>query len=236
MNRDKDGIIGQIQTDGSVEGGDSANWMGHWIYLTDEQFKFEKVFSVGGGAYVRHPHPDRTYFGFGAYYAHPWDGVISRDQMTGIIAGLIANKNRLGVLKLILHHMAWLFLFSYNTRVNGKDPLRSKWKWPDVTFVDIWALELRGLGGVAWVFFPLLCIFDLYILAKVLWHRLKINNDPISFTMKLIIAYEQIPTPVSWLAFKLLNRDKLIKELENYWCGWRDGCDILPYYEERLHL
>ena len=234
MNRDKDGIIGQIQTDGSVEGGDSACWMGHWTYLTGESFEYEKFFSVGFGAYVRHPQPKRTYFGFGAYYAHPWDGVISRDQLTGVIAGLIAEKNRLAVLKIIIHHMAWLFLFTYNTRKNGLDPKEADWKWPDFTFMDIWAIELRGLGAFAWVFFPALCIFDLFLLAKVLWHRWRISSDPINFTMKVLIGYEQAPSPISWLAFKLLNRPKLIKELENYWCGWRDGCDILPYYERKL--
>lgn len=152
MNKDKYNIIGQIQPDGSIEGGDSVNWMGHYLYLTKHKFPFRKTFEVGFGAYVRHPDPKQTNNGFGAYYKNPWDGVISRDQLIGIIMGLMSQKDRIGMVKLTLHHALRGFLFTYNTRKNGQNPTQTKWKIPDLTFMSIWALILRGFGPLSWVF------------------------------------------------------------------------------------
>lgn len=65
--------------------------MGHWLYLnggSDEYFNVDKyidTFNVHFGAWVRHPHPDMTNNGFGAHYKNPWNGCITRDQLTGIL-------------------------------------------------------------------------------------------------------------------------------------------------------
>lgn len=234
MNRDSDNIIGQIQPDGSIEGGDSACWMGHWLYLSREKFPYTSVFSTGFGAFVRHPEKERTNNGFGAYYSHPWDGVISRDQLTGILAGVIAEKKRWMALKIILHHACWLWLFSYNTRKNGADPKKTAWKWPDLTGPDMWALEIRALGSISWLLWPVLLVLDLYIVLATIFDFFHDSKDPINFVIRLIIGVEHTPTLFSLLAFKIANKDKLILELNDYWCGWRDGCDIVPLYIGKL--
>ena len=91
---DKWGVIGQIQDDGSVEGGDALNWMGHWSYHEDiPNWPSERIvdfFEVArGGGYVRHFDPAQTYYGFGSYYKNPYNGCISRDQMPGLIGMLV---------------------------------------------------------------------------------------------------------------------------------------------------
>jgi hypothetical protein len=234
MNRDEHGIIGQIQADGSIEGGDAACWMGHWTYLTKEKFPYTRVFSAGFGAYVRHPVPARTIKGFGAHYSNPWDGVISRDQLTGVLAGIIAEKKWLEGLKLIIHHMAWLMLFSYNTRKNGQAPGETPWKWPDITGPDIWAMELRACPPLGILLYPLLCVFDLHTLLNTLLHRYQKKTDPINYAMKLITGWNHLPTPISVVAYMICNKKKLILELTEYWCGWRDGCDIVSFYVGEL--
>jgi len=199
-----------------------------------KNFPYCLVFGTGFGAFVRHPVPELTNGGFGAYYHNPWDGVISRDQLTGILAGLIAQKKRWDAFKLILHHMCWLMLFSYNTRKNGAFPASTPWKWPDFTGPDIWALEIRALGPWGWPLYPLLCVFDLHTIFNTLVHRWMKKNDPINFAMKIIIGKNNTATPVSLLAFSMVNKDKLIRELRDYWCEWRDGCDIVPFYVGEL--
>lgn len=230
LNRDEDGIIGQIQSDGSVDGGDSACWMGHYIYLTDDDFPYVKTFEKGYGGYVRHPKS-----GFATYYENPWNGNISRDQLTGIIGGLVRQKEYKALLRLIVHHGAWLWLFSYNTVQNGVDPKVAPWKWPDATLFDIWATILRGFGKFSWIFWPLLCILDLHMLVNTMIVNRSDKDDKINYALKLMISREFVPTPTSWLSAKLLNKEHLISSLKEYWCGWRDNCDFVPLYEKKIN-
>lgn len=237
LNRDKHGIIGQIQSDGSIEGGDAANWNGHFEYLTDEllQLNFVETFEVGFGAYVRHPYPEQTNNGFGAYYKNPWNGCISRDQLIGIIAALIKKKEYLALLRLILHSACRLFLFSYNTIDNGEDPKTAKWKLPDPTFMEVWAMWLRGFGWLSWIAWPLLCILDLQMLIGAYFKRGKPDKEIISFLMKFFVSREYVPTPISKLTASLIDKEEVMQELDNYWCKWRDGCDgFIPLYEKKL--
>lgn len=235
MITDDFGFLGQIQDDGTIEGGDAVNWTAHWRYLTNSPQSL-RSFEVGFGAYVRHPYPRRTYNGFGSYYKHPWDGVISRDQLTGILGYLIASKDRFAILRIIIHHAAWLFLFSYNTRINGQDPSKSRWKWPDITFMDIWAMELRGLLG--WWSLPLTTIFDLQMLfaATIQCVSQKVDSDPISAAMKWTISREFYPSPTSWLTWNVLDKAKLISDVHAYWGGWRKQPEMGALYERKVRL
>lgn len=244
MNRDRHGIIGQIQPDGSIEGGDSACWMGHWLYLNDgkcpdtdwDASKFIKEFEVSFGAYVRHPDPSLSYDGFAAYYKNPWDGVISRDQYHGVLAAIIAAKDYSALFRAFLHHGAWAWLFMYNTRINGQNPSQAKWKMPDLTLFDMWALYIRGAGLLGWLFYPLLTLFDVHLFLSTVFVNMepKEKDDVINHTIKMIIAKDKKPTLFSWLAWKVLNKEKLMEKLKIYWCGWRDGCEIVKKYEERV--
>jgi len=236
VNRDRHNIIGQIQSDGSVEGGDSVNWMGHWLYLNDGKDKFFdidlfiKTFKVGFGAWVRHPDPEMTNSGFGAHYKNPWNGCISRDQITGILGALIQAGKKWEISQIMIHHMAWLMLFSYNNIRNGD--AEKKWKWPDPMLISIWALCLRGVfGRLAW---PLLCILDFHLFFSTIHENADTNPDSISYAMRLMISEKYVPTPTSKWAAKILDRKELLEELKSYWCGWRDNCEFLPLYEKKL--
>lgn len=237
MNRDKYGIIGQIQGDGSIEGGDSACWNGHYTYLRGKDaVPYVDTFEVSFGGYVRHPHPEMTNNGFGAHYEHPWSGCISRDQLTGVLAGVIGEKNKLAMLRIMLNHALRGFLFSYNTIKNGRDPKTAKWKMPDITFMDIWAMMLRGFGPISWVFWPLLLVLDLHLLLGAVYDRYFDNKEPdvINFLGKLFVSVDHVPTPVSKLALKFVNKENLLSRLREYWCGWRDNCEIVDLYEKKL--
>lgn len=235
MIKDKYGILGQIQPDGSVEGGDSACWMGHYVYLGGD-FDYVKTFEKGFGGYVRHPHPEQTYNGFGAYYKNPYNGCISRDQLTGVLLGVIARKDKLAMLRIILNHACRGFLFSYNTIKNGSDPATAKWKLPDFTVFDIWATMLRGFGKLSYLFFPLLCILDLHLLLGAMFDKYFDNDEPdvINFIGKMLVAREHVPTPVSWLATKFVNKGNLLTRLMAYWGTWRDNVKMVDLFKARL--
>jgi hypothetical protein len=236
IHKDKYGALGQIQADGSIEGGDSAVWTGHHVYLTNDEDKFDyvKFYEVSKGAYVRHPDPKMTNNGFGAYYKNPYNGCISRDQLTGILSGIIAKNDIGAMLRLMAHHLTRLFLFSYNTIHNGKKPEESKWKLPDLTLLDIWAMQLRGLGKLSIIFFPLLCVLDIHMLLNTLLVNREDDPDQINYAMKLIISREHVPTPISKLSLKLLNKEHLLKNIKAYWTGWRNTPGMYPLYEKRI--
>jgi hypothetical protein len=177
-----------------------------------------------------------TNHGFGAYYEHPWAGCISRDQMTGIMAALIATHDFKGMCRLILHHATRGFLFAYNTIHNGRPKDLWGWKIPDLTLLDIWATEIRGLKPLAYLLWPLLCILDVHIFIATLVNLKRKQDDPINFAIKLIIANEHLPTPLSWLAWKACDKVKLHEEIHDYWAGWRDTPEIVPYYKGKLLL
>lgn len=242
MHRDKWGVPGQIQSDGSIEGGDSVNWLGHLIFLGGGEDsnnwtaeRYVDLFEAKFGGWVRHFDPAQTENEFGAFYGGPYDGVISRDQLTGILGALIAGKQRLAAVRLILNHALRLFLFSYNTIVNGDDPKTADRKWPDFTGPDIWAMMIRALGPAGVVLYPLLVVLDLHLLGNVLINKFYKNEDPISFAMKCMATFNYLPTPVGYLAKRLLNKEKLTKELFNYWeYSFRDMKGIAPLYKKYL--
>lgn len=237
MNRDKYGFIGQIQDDGSVEGGDSLCWNGHWEFLNSDSTRPRKKipmfrYRVGFGAYVRHPIARQTNNGFGFYYGHAWDGVISRDQFTGLLCGLIAQNERYFLLEVGLHWAKRGFLFAYNTRKNGADPYKTPWKLPDVTGPDLWATFLRGFGGWSWFFFPLLCILDFHLLVNSFIHNFKKESDVINYIGKLLVAIEHVPTPTSIIAWLIVDKEQLLSECFEYWTGWRK-LDAFYFYTKR---
>lgn len=237
MHRDKYGFIGQIQPNGSIEGGDSACWMGHWIYLNggkDPQSLIRmSSYEVKPGAYVRHPIPEQTNNGFGAYYANPWQGCISRDQLSGIMCGLVGQKDHAAMLRLIKHWALRGFLFSYNTIKNGRDPKTAKQKLPDFTGPEMWALALRGLK-YPWMFLPLLYVFDLHMLLSTILRNKSFDTDPINYTGRLLVSLRVCPTLISKLTWLVLDKEKLEEELIGYWCGWRKTCEIANKAIEEL--
>jgi len=223
--------------DYGIECGDELCWTGHEIYLKGKNtmsVDYAKHFSRGFGL-VRSPDPHFTDNGFGAYYKNPWDGVISRDQSCGFLAGITALGDWRAALKYVIHHAAWLWLFTYNTRDNGKDPGSTPWKRPDFTGPNIWALEIRALGWVGLPLYPLLWLFDAHDFFNAILYRFKRKIDPINFTIRMIVAKEVKPTLFSLLTFHwVANKAKLVEELKYYWCGWRGHCSMVELYEKKL--
>jgi hypothetical protein len=224
--------IGQIQPDGSLEFGDSVGWTSAKVYLTNDMEYDLSFFSVGFGAYVRHPSLLDTFNGFGAHYKNPWNGCMSRDQLTALLIALSTQGKYWEVLKIILHHACWLFMFSYNTRTNGK---ATGWKWPDLTFFGFWALEIRSLHWWGLPLYPLLCLFDIHMVLNALYFNwFNKSNDTINLCVKLTFGRERMLTPLSWFAWKIANKDKLIRKITDYWSGWRMNPGMVPLYVNKI--
>lgn len=238
IHTDDKGFITHLRSDGSMESGDAVNWHGHYLYTfknakTAHYKTYRDHFKIGSGAWVRHFDPKMTDNGFGTHYKNPWNGVISRDQLFGILAAVIKFKDIKTLLEMILHHACWLFLFSYNTIDNGKDPKTAKWKWPDPASITVWAVYLRGFGLLSWliIYFPMpflwnlpvFVILDLPLLINAIVRKNKKDSEVISFLAKLGIATEFAPTPLSILALFITDNKEIENELKNYWGGWRNN-------------
>lgn len=238
LSTDKNGALMQVQNPGitpQLEGGDSLNWTGYYKYLGGEGAPNMKYFAVNNYAYVRHPDPEQSYFGFASYYKNPWDGVISRDQMIGLICGLIADGNKKGVFKVWLHSLAWLGLFTYNTRINGRSSLKSPWKMPDFLGPSMWQMFIRGsMGKSAVVLYPLLAIFDLMLVAEIIFTNKTESNLVISPLGRLMVANDIAPTFIGKLAFKILDKEVADDKLKQYWCGWRKNCKMYHLWSKKL--
>jgi len=238
MNVGKCNELGQVQADGSLEGGDTLNWEGHRRYLTGENYdyceqSFTEFFSPRWGKYVRHPRPEATNNGFGAYCpAGPWGGVISRDQLTGVLACLISEGKTYEVFKCFIISLFSLGLVSYNTTPNGHDPRTARRKFPDVTGPNIWALFSRGLLGRLSIL-PCLVLDIQDLLTVVLYNRTG-SNDPISLAIRVIVAREYHQTYTSQLAWWLLDKKRLKADIDRYWMGWRSQPEMADLYRDKI--
>lgn len=260
MNRNELGLIGQIQRDGSVEMGDAPAFNSNWIYLNDgidpdgivvkNAQEFIDFFEVGFGAYVRYPDPEGTNNGFGAHYKNPWNGCISRDQITGILAMIIKSGNWMAMLRVIANFAMRGFLFSYNNILNGRNPKEMKYsfikffynpdrenyyKMPDLTAFKTWAMFLRGFGRISWVFWPILCILDLQLIGDTHLENEGVDSgDPINYTLRMFVARDYIPTPTGKIAVDMLDKKNLLSNLNKYWGYWRQSPEFIPLYEKKL--
>jgi len=233
INIDKYGVIGQLEPGETIDGGDSLNWCGHLIYLSDEFLSPEMYFHFFHDkgkhlGFVRHPLNKKTH----AFYKNPWYANGSKDQITGPLSIIIKYKCYKEAFKFIIHHACWLFLFAYNTVRNNDDTY--KWKWPDPTLADIWAMEIRALGPVAWLLWPLLNILDIQMLLATILFNIKPMKDPISFALKSLVQKEHCPTLVSLLSWKLLNKVKLMVKINDYWSWFRSNPGMVPLYRDKF--
>lgn len=226
---DKNGIIGQIEPGGTIDGGDSVNWRSHQIYLDGAEVgNFFKYFHDGHLGFVRHPDNKEQH----AYYKNPWQANITRDQSKGIMAAIIKDKNTWEAIKFIYAHMLRLFLVSHST-VDNND-LSYKFKFPDPTFADVWAMEIRLIKPLAWLLWPLLNILDLWMLISTIYYNYVDSKDPISFAITSIVQREHTPTLTSLLSWKLLDKKKLEREIFVYWAGWRENEGMYYLYKKRI--
>jgi len=251
MNHDN-GALGQIRITNSgnyLEMGDSVRWTGDYIYLRPDRTihypglstlrhtQFYEFFQVRWGKYCRHPHKLKSDNEFAAYCPKgPYGGVISRDQLIGILAANIKEERTYEIFKMFIISLCSLGLFSYNTIDNGDYPPTAKRKWPGLTLFNIHSIFLRGLLG--WVSVVPNFFLDAQDLLTVIYFNFKkgkIDKDPISLAMRLFIAREYYPTPVSWLTWKICDTNKLRESCHYYWTGWRDQYEMFELYRDKIN-
>lgn len=227
---DERNILGQKEANGKFGGGDSLSWHGGLTMLGASTRNFFRIFGLPNGGLRRHPNE-----GYSAYYKGPYDGRITRDQLSGALAAIVSQRDSQALWLVFKHHMYWLLLFSYSTRPNGS---MGKWKWPDITFFNVWQLYVRGLINrfpiLKWPLFPALCGLDVHLVLDSLVMRYNDDSHIISHLNRLLPAVENTPTPISWLAFKLLPNSFIRDNLDRYWCGWRDNCFMVGLYMKKI--
>lgn len=177
--------------------------------------RFEEVnrkLHVSPGVLVRHSNPE--------YDASDWDRM-SRDQMQpAIIAMGYYSKKELR--KLALGHLQRGFLFTNNTRQNGATKRNHgeknysyAWKFPDLTLFEIWGNFIRSFN--AWYLYPLLLVFDLELLGGAIkWRFWPKHNITLNHTVSQLQALDRLPTPLSFLAVKIMPIEKLVLLAEEH--------------------
>lgn len=236
IKHDKFGLVGQPDDKYTfgLEGGDSLNWTCHEYFLTNQLLTHHilKHFEKHPGLYIRHPNRYQSDFGWASYCEGNWNGVESRDQMTGKLCFLAKAQARRALWRTFKQHVKRFLLFANNTIHNGANPKTAKWKLPDLTGPDVWALYIRGFR--AWWCYPLLLIFDLHLFINCFIKRMTKDSDILSFIIKMLTAREIMPTPIIWLAFMVNSRQDLDRRLEVYWTGWRQQRGMYELYKPYL--
>lgn len=233
INTDENGVLCHFRDNGSIDCGDGLGHTSHHDYLSDGNFDLY-FFEIERGAYVRHPVPAMTDNGFGAYYESPRKGCISRDQLIPLLCDSIRRKDYWRMIEIVDHHKKNYLLFAYNSIDNGVDPKTAKHKIPDVTFMDVWALEFRGLEPRSFVDYVILNFLDSWNLLSVIWFNKTESKDPINLALKTITCFEHYPTLISRITFDLLDKKKLLNEIKGYCCGWRKLDGLFKLYEQKI--
>lgn len=178
------------------------------VNLGQTQNSYAKALEKEPGRYCRHPDPTKWYSRINTF---------SRDQMTPLLVYLGLLGFRLRLSRLFIAHLKRLLLFAWNTRQNNSYPGQAtyRWKLPDITGPDIWALYIRGFHSR--LLYPLLLLFDIQTLIGVLLYRFGVVKTTLQMNQVLIVDFSNrvMPTPVSWLAKKVYGIDAPIKALED---------------------
>jgi len=180
---------------------------------------------VNSGEYCRHP--DRT-----MWYSRV--NTFSRDQLTALLALLGVRGQKAPLRRLFKAHLKHLFLFAWNTRqVNsypdGHTGVSYDWKVPDITFIDIFGMYIRGFDFfLAW---PVLLLCDIPTLIGSIIYRLKLSSSTIQMNHILMVDFSNrvMPTPISWLAKKIYGKATPIAALQASW-----GPDWQPPVDQYL--
>lgn len=239
MHYDQDYILCQLQHGFGLEGGDSVNWMGHLLYVFPgwmgwDPNKYIKTFESKPGLWCRHPNTNRSTGGWASFAGGTWDGVMSRDQMKGILCYLVKNKMLLAIKRLLNEHKKRFLLFANNSIKNGQDPKTAKRKVPDLTVGDIWGLFIRGIysrGFFSWV---ALCLCDIHLVASAIESRFSNDNDIISFIICATLAHDIRPTFVSKFAIMICNYGDINDKAYRYWSGWRLQKEVYDYWAPKI--
>ena len=93
---------------------------------------------------------------------------------------------------------------------------------------------LRGFGKLSWLAWPLLCVLDLHLVIDTILENVEEEDDAFNYAGRLFVSRDYVPTPISWLALKILDREELIREVDQYFCAKRGNCEFVPLYEEKI--
>lgn len=145
---------------------------------------------------------------------------MTRDQWTPNVVAIGIIKNNLKVkLDMLLGMALRGFLFTTSFYKNHEPKSRSSFKSPDLTVLSSWSYVLRWFG---WAFFPLIALFDIDLLIGSLIWKYRIskpdntNTDILNHVISLLQAKYKCPTPISWLARKVLKPEEVLKLLHGY--------------------
>jgi len=222
--------IGKIQPDKSVELGDciqreSMYMLGLKLEGAHTRKLFRFILS-----HLEHP----KYPGF--YRRSPdtdWSGDydrMSRDQSIPLVAAMGA----VGLYKHIFFHLLSHILrlgFFTNIRRNGTTKLNHGTKKyvsdtplynynpkpPDFAGPSFWALYLRGFWPLGLALYPVLCVLDLSLLVhSLLWRYHYTHDDCLSYLILTRYSRSRLPTPLSYLALRIENKQDLKTKLDVY--------------------
>ena len=199
--------FGMIVTGDTRDGGDSAFYMGHYYCLYE---LYEKQFTSRSSDNKRYRddfiHRIQHYNGNIRRHCESikwygdWDRA-SRDQSIPFIIMLFLCAYKQEAWQFFKAHLKRGLLFTTNTRRNGvKD---TPWKLPDITGPNFWSIYIRGFRAL--YFYPLLLIFDLFLFLNVMSFNLS-PREPNQLLLLLAFSKERLPTPLSYLAFVVLNK------------------------------
>lgn len=171
------------------------------------------------GRYVRHPDPTK-------WYSHT--DTFSRDQLTPLLALLGLRQQYAALRRLFWQHMKHGLLFAWNTRDNDTFPGDADyaWKLPDVTFIDIMGMYIRGFD--LWPLYPILMLCDIPTLIGSLIYRLKLSDSTIQMNQVIMVDYANTVmwTPVAWMAKKVYGKETPKAALAASWGpAWQPPVD-----------
>jgi hypothetical protein len=230
------------------DGGDSAFHEGHYYSM------LELTGNLGYSALVDYSitatqlqndegnirrHPDES-----KWYGD-WDRG-SRDQSIPLLISFFLTGSMRAARNFFKAHLKRALLFATNNRRNGSTaenhgkeyyPGRFRdysWKPADITGPVFWSIYIRGFRNK--LLYPLLLIFDLFLLVNTITFNIS-PREPNQHLLLLFFSKRSFPTPFSYIAYKLLNKEKVKNELRSYWYSTSHGNGYWrPYFIGQLYL
>jgi len=204
MNRyiDQWGLIVQdLNGYSKGDAGDACHKTSHLAianYLNGQQLhsSFQRLIEVQKATpFVRHPDSSKWY---------SRTDRMSRDQSFPYVIALALLANFGMLFHFFIRHALHLFLFTWNYYPNYVMPGDTdyKRKMPDITLFEFFNVYIRGFR--LYPLYPLLLIGDLEMLGSCLIKRYDSDKDVCNSLASVLLAKEIMPTPLSYLARKIL--------------------------------
>ena len=219
------GFICKIQSDGSLEGGDTlANEATFWLFSDITVMPPRLAFcEVDPGVWVRHPHES-------GWTSDP--EYTSGDQVRSMLTACIVKGETIAPRRFCLAHSKRGFLFMGNVRRNGStpknhgevyeyengQPVRRNYNWKpgDFTGPEFWALLIRATRNEKkkW----LLNYLDYATYKTAQYYQKKPPGDDIRNRLQVTIASTEVwPTKYSLKAKAMYSREFFTDRMHRFW-------------------